>query len=186
MGKPYTPTTLGYALLGLLHQLPRSGYDLRKVFETTPMGHFSSSPGTIYPALGRLEEAGLVEEVPQQQVSGRARRSLRLTERGEAALKSWLHKLVTADDIIWRVHVLLLRFAFMSDDLVSNNHRIAFLEGFQTEAIAYLQHLETFYAENGPAMPVEGRLALLNGVEGYRGRVRWVAQALATLRALDT
>ena len=59
--KKRTPTTLEYALLGLVHAEPRSGYDLCKVFETTPMGHYSSSPGAIYPALKRLEGAGLVE-----------------------------------------------------------------------------------------------------------------------------
>jgi len=46
---------LGYALLGLLHQKERSGYDLRKVFTHTPVKHFSDSPGAIYPALRRLE-----------------------------------------------------------------------------------------------------------------------------------
>ena len=50
-----TPTALEYALLGLLHQQPQSGYDLRKVFETTALGNYSGSPGAIYPALRRLE-----------------------------------------------------------------------------------------------------------------------------------
>ena len=53
-------STLGFALLGLLQQQPRSGYALRRVFATTPMGHYSSSPGAIYPALRRLEQQGLV------------------------------------------------------------------------------------------------------------------------------
>src|SRR5260370_3518580 len=51
---------LAYALLGLLRQQPRSGYDLRKIFANTPMGTFSDSPGAIYPALQRLEKHGLV------------------------------------------------------------------------------------------------------------------------------
>ena len=51
---------LGFALLGLLEERPRSGYDLRKVFAQTAMGTFSDSPGAIYPALGRLEKRGLV------------------------------------------------------------------------------------------------------------------------------
>ncbi len=53
-------TPLGYALLGLVRLRPRSGYDLRRVFESTPMAYFSSSPGAIYPALGRLERGGLI------------------------------------------------------------------------------------------------------------------------------
>ena len=47
-------TALGYALIGLVQEDPRSGYALRKVFEDTPMGAFSSSPGSIYPALKKL------------------------------------------------------------------------------------------------------------------------------------
>ena len=43
------PTSLEYALLGLIHMQPQSGYDLRKIFETTPMGHYSSSPGAMAP-----------------------------------------------------------------------------------------------------------------------------------------
>ena len=31
-------TPLNYALLGLVRMQPRSGYALRKVFETTPLG----------------------------------------------------------------------------------------------------------------------------------------------------
>jgi DNA-binding PadR family transcriptional regulator len=50
-----TITTLGYALLGLIRAEPRTGYALRMVFETTPMGSYSSSPGSIYPALKSLE-----------------------------------------------------------------------------------------------------------------------------------
>ena len=53
-------TPLSFALLGLIGMEPRSGYKLRKVFETTPLGNYSSSPGSIYPALRALEKAGLV------------------------------------------------------------------------------------------------------------------------------
>ena len=50
-----TLSRLEGALLGLLHGEARSGYALRKVFQDTPMLHFSDSPGSIYPALKRLE-----------------------------------------------------------------------------------------------------------------------------------
>jgi DNA-binding PadR family transcriptional regulator len=58
--KPQGPTPLEYAVLGLLHQSEQSGYDLRKVFAATALGNYSSSPGTVYPALKRLEKRGLV------------------------------------------------------------------------------------------------------------------------------
>lgn len=35
---------LGYALPGLIHQKPSSGYDLRRTFAETAMGNYSSAP----------------------------------------------------------------------------------------------------------------------------------------------
>ena len=60
MNKKTTLSTLSLAVLGLIQQEPRSGYDLRKIFSTTPMGHFSTSPGAIYPALKRIEKSGWI------------------------------------------------------------------------------------------------------------------------------
>ena len=57
--------SLGYALLGLLQGKPSSGYDLRKIFSSTSMRTYSDSPGSIYPALLRLEKQGLMKDIPQ-------------------------------------------------------------------------------------------------------------------------
>ena len=51
---------LGYALLGLIYQQPLSGYDVKKIFASTPMAGFSDSPGAIYPALRKVEQLGFV------------------------------------------------------------------------------------------------------------------------------
>ena len=59
---------LGFALLGLIHQQPMSGYDLRKIFASTAMGSFSDSPGAIYPAR-RLEARGLVRGTVEESAS---------------------------------------------------------------------------------------------------------------------
>ena len=67
------PSTLGYALLGLLHQAPQAGYDLRKTFVSTPMAAFSDSPGAIYPALRRLAGQGWIAPVEPAR-GGRRRR----------------------------------------------------------------------------------------------------------------
>ncbi|HEX3968204.1 MAG TPA: PadR family transcriptional regulator, partial [Edaphobacter sp.] len=57
---------LGHALLGLIYQQPLSGYDVKKIFASTPMAGFSDSPGAIYPALRRLEKSGLVRSEVQR------------------------------------------------------------------------------------------------------------------------
>ena len=52
-----------YAMLGLLAQHPRHGYELRSAFEAVVGGdaNWEVKPAQIYTTLERLEEAGLVE-----------------------------------------------------------------------------------------------------------------------------
>jgi len=66
-------STLSLAILGLIAQQPQSGYDLRKVFSTTPMGHFSSNPGAIYPALRRIEGNDWICAAGRPRTTGRPR-----------------------------------------------------------------------------------------------------------------
>ena len=60
---------------------------LRKVFETTPMGSFSSSPGSIYPALKNMQKAGVIESRPAGKKSIFA-----ITPAGEVAFEAWLRR----------------------------------------------------------------------------------------------
>ena len=141
MTKSTIQSTLGFAVLGLISQEPRTGYDLRKVFATTPMGHFSSSPGAIYPALKRLEEDGLIEGVVEGKDTLRPKRVYTLTEKGEAALKQRLSQPVTQNDIVWRMDDLLLRFVFMSD-ILGRGKTLDFLKEFLLQVESYTPSLE--------------------------------------------
>lgn len=57
----YSRAVLELAILGLLKEQPRHGYELKKQLETLfgPVSRFSY--GSLYPALARLESAGAVE-----------------------------------------------------------------------------------------------------------------------------
>ena len=58
-------TPFEHILLGLICTAPSSGYDLKRIFATTPMGLYQPSSGTLYPALRRLEQRGLVKAQAQ-------------------------------------------------------------------------------------------------------------------------
>ena len=68
------------AILGLISQRPMTGYDLRRVFTTTPMWHFSSSPGAIYPALQCLD-SGLIKGIVEGQDTLRPKESIHYRRR---------------------------------------------------------------------------------------------------------
>src|SRR5258706_16050529 len=107
---------LEHALLGLLQQQPRSGYDLRKVFATTPMGTFSDSPGAIYPALHRLERRGLIRGQIQERGGLRRRRLFRLTAAGLNAFRLSQERPGTPEHLA-HLQALILGFAFMDPAL---------------------------------------------------------------------
>src|ERR1700704_1249138 len=90
-------SALAFALLGLIWQEARSGYDLRKFFSSTPMISFSDSPGAIYPALHRLEQRGLVRGQVAEGL--RRRRIFELTARGRAEFRRWQTLPVMRNDV---------------------------------------------------------------------------------------
>jgi DNA-binding PadR family transcriptional regulator len=62
------------------------GYELITELESRSDGRWRPSPGTIYPALGRMEERGLIEA---EEVDGK--NQFRLTERGRERLAEYRH-----------------------------------------------------------------------------------------------
>ncbi len=172
---------LAYALLGLLRQQPRSGYDLRKIFANTPMGTFSDSPGAIYPALQRLEKRGLVSSRVHASSGLRRRRVFRPTLSGKRAFQAWQTKAVVSDDVVHRVDELMLRFSFM-DETASPAQAVRFLSALEKELVAYIPSLHKFLKVQGANMPLSGRLAVESGIRSYEMLLGWTKSALRIYR----
>jgi DNA-binding PadR family transcriptional regulator len=175
---------LGYALLGLLHQRPSSGYALRRVFATTPMGTFSDSPGAIYPALRRLEQQGLARGRVESSAGLRQKQTFRLTPRGLAALKEWLQRPLTRADVVRGMDEVMLRLAFM-DEVLAPAASMRLLQSLGRELAAYLPTLHGYLNEHRREMPLSGRLALESGIRAYEDQSRWVRDALQAYGAAD-
>ena len=88
--KPFVPSTLGYALLGLLARGAQSGYDLTQGLKT-PVGYFwSAGHSQIYPELARLEAGELIHHHVVEQTERPDKKVYALTPEGSAALTHWL------------------------------------------------------------------------------------------------
>ncbi len=72
-------------LLASLEEGPRHGYSVKEALREVTGGRLDLPTGTVYPALHRLETAGLITG-SWSVVSGRRRRTYRLTARGRRAL----------------------------------------------------------------------------------------------------
>jgi DNA-binding PadR family transcriptional regulator len=96
-------------LLCLLGQQPMYGYQIIKELENRSQGYFRYKEGTLYPALHRLEKAGLLTAMWLNTDGGRQRRYYRLTEKGRATLverrSQWVDFLTAMNNIIQPVSI---------------------------------------------------------------------------------
>ena len=181
MHRQTTDSRLTLAILGLLSVRPMTGYALRKVFQTTAMRMFSSSPGAIYPALRRLERDGRVEGVIEREDTLRPRKVFSLSLHGRETFVESLTQPVTSEDIVQRMDSLLLRFSFMSG-LIEEKEIAVFLKDFSKETDAYLGVLEEELREHAPGLSYSSRTAQELSVEIFRTKVRWARESLGNLQ----
>ncbi len=80
-----------HAVLGLLAQRPRHGYELRAAFQALVGGeeNWDVKPAQIYTTLTRLEQGGLVAEDGVEQDAGPEKRIYAITAAGRETLKEW-------------------------------------------------------------------------------------------------
>ena len=69
------------------------GYGIRQTVERQTDGAIRLGPGTLYEALQRLEQTGLIVEVDAKQDDERPRRFYRLTRQGWAVLRQEIDRL---------------------------------------------------------------------------------------------
>src|SRR6266852_1818172 len=161
-----------YALLCLIYQQPLSGYDVKKIFASTPMAGFSDSPGAIYPALRKLEQLGFVRSEVQQLAGLRRRRAFEITPKGMTSLKAWQNKPIVDEDMVRGNAELLLRFAFM-DESLGPERSLAFLKEFAKKLSSYIPTLHRYLDAHASEMSTSRRLALESGIQDYEARLAW-------------
>lgn len=173
-------TTLEYALLGLVGLSPMTGYDVHKVFATTPLAHFSSSPGAIYPALRRLAKIGLLVARLDTAKEARPRRVYSLTSAGREALDAWLHQPVSREELIRGAGAPVLRFSLAGDRL-TRDEILAYLETYRNAVAAYLEELYAYVKPASGPDNLHGTLAVYQGIRGLESELRWTQWAAAEI-----
>jgi PadR family transcriptional regulator, regulatory protein AphA len=82
--------SLEYAILGFLNYQPLSGYDLKKVFDTTVRHFWPADQSQIYRTLARLTEHGWVTQEVIEQNDRPDRKVYHITGTGKEELRRWL------------------------------------------------------------------------------------------------
>jgi len=175
---------LELAILGLLHEAPVHGYELRKQLGLRLGGFRVFSYGSLYPALRRLTRAGLIVEDPEQSDaepgawSRRGRRVYRITAEGKERLAELLTESgpQSWDDEGFGVHL-----AFFSRTPAEARMRI--LEGRRRAVEERREGLRSTLAKAGEQIDRYTRELHQLGLDSSEREVRWLNELIATERA---
>jgi PadR family transcriptional regulator AphA len=177
-----TLTPTARVILGMLKLGVRTGYDVKKVIDTSTRFFWTASYGQIYPELKRLRKAGLVraKQVPR----GRVKRTVySLTPKGERALHEWL---TDGENVLFELRDEgLLRLFF--GDVLSRDEVLANLrtqEQLFELVLARFREIEVDardgFAGESQRFP---QLALRYGIDFISWSRDWYAEAARRLEA---
>ena len=178
---------LEFAVLGVLHDGPLHGYELRKRL-TTALGIFRAlSYGSLYPALKQLVDSGRIHETeePNATRAGTSKRP-RITYELTADGKEHFQDLVAASGPdAWDDDDFDVRFAFFSR--TEAQVRLRILEGRRSRLEERLANVREVSTRNRERMDSYTLALQQYGEERAEREVRWLEELIVAERraALD-
>jgi DNA-binding PadR family transcriptional regulator len=177
--------SLDHAILGFLNYHPYSGYDLKKIFDTSIRHFWPADQSQIYRTLARLEENGWaeMERIPQEDRPDR--KVYHITEAGRAELLRWISGPPPMDEPRSAPLIQVFFSGQLSDEEV-----LAKFEGYAAIMRAILAHYEQVPAQIGPFQqeipsPREHffwLLTLENGISNMRANLAWAESVIERIK----
>ena len=175
--------TLELAVLGLLHEAPLHGYELRKRLNAVLGWGRVLSYGSLYPALKKLLKAGLIAEDTQAAPSTASRRQrivYALTPAGEERFRALMAE---AGPSAWEDGNFDVRFAFFSR--TDMEIRLRILEGRRARLEERLERVQTQLGRTQEQMDRYATELQRHGVESVQREVRWLSDLIQAERTAD-
>lgn len=161
------------AVLGLLHEGPIHGYELRKRLNLMLGWGRVLSYGSLYPTLKKLLRASFIKEVPAAPVGRRVRISYTVTEAGHREFQRLMSEVGPA---AWEDGNFDIRFAFFSrTDL---EIRLRVLEGRRARLEERLDRVQSQLARTQAEVDRYAAELQRYGMESVEREVRWLSDLI--------
>jgi DNA-binding PadR family transcriptional regulator len=169
------PSTLGYALLGLLARAPGTGYELAQALRV-PVGYFwTASHSQIYPELARLEADSLVDSRVVPGPGPRDTKRYTITAAGRRALAAWVVRPAALEQS--RSEELLKTYSLWLADPPGARKMISGLRDSHREMLSRYQQIATEIEQAGALDPATPRFfdyaTLRRGLSFERHAIAW-------------
>jgi DNA-binding PadR family transcriptional regulator len=175
---------LEFAVLGLLHDTPLHGYELRKRLNSV-LGSFRAfSYGSLYPCLKQLLRDGWITEDTQDPAAPTGKRSkivYRLTAEGKEHFQTLLGE---SGPSVWDDENFGVHFAFFARTDAATRLRI--LEGRRSRLEERVEGVRTSLARTRERVDRYTLELQRHGLESVEREVRWLTELINDERARPT
>ena len=176
--------TLELAVLGLLHESPMHGYELRKQLNAVLGWGRLLSYGSLYPALKKMLKAGwIAEHVVAPEPGATSRRQRIVYELTPAGDERFTRLMADAGPSAWEDDNFDVRFAFFSR--TDMEIRLRILEGRRTRLQERLDRVQTQLNRTQKQMDRYATELQRHGVESVEREVRWLSDLINAERGAD-
>jgi DNA-binding PadR family transcriptional regulator len=175
---------LELAVLGLLHDAPMHGYELRKHLNGLLGAFRALSYGTLYPALKSLLAQGLIRESPADDgtvpalAGRRARIVYEITAEGKERFQSLVR---SPGPAAWEDGTFDVHFAFFARTDAAS--RLQVLEGRRTRLQERLDGVRQSMVRRRERLDTYTQELQRHGLESVEREVRWLTELIDTERA---
>jgi len=176
---------LEFAILGLLHESPLHGYELRKRLNTTLGAFRAFSYGSLYPTLRRMSAAGWISQDDPDTVAGapaltgrRGKIVYKLTAEGKERFEELLAE---AGPSSWEDETFGVHFAFFAQ--TDAEVRLRILEGRRSRVVERREGLRAALARTRERLDAYTLELQRHGLESVDREVRWLTELIANERA---
>lgn len=165
-------------LLALIAMKEQTAYDVRRLFLETPLSQYSASPGSLYPAMKRLDARGLLAARAEPGDKGRPRRVYAATDAARRLVETWVSAPPTMAELRTDIRIPLFRFAAMGA-LAPREAAEPFVNAFQALCSEYRRELVERRSAFDPS--AHAHLALDNAVRAMDAHIAWADMALSRI-----
>jgi DNA-binding PadR family transcriptional regulator len=168
--------TLELAVMGLLHDTPMHGYELRKeLISLLGLGRVLSY-GTLYPCLKTLVRAGLIEADEDRDVEVRGRRNRIVYHLTAAGKEHFATAMEDSGPATWDDETFSVRFAFFGR--TESAVRVRILEGRRSRLQERLEHVREANQRGRERADAYTRELQRHGLESVEREVRWLTDLI--------
>jgi PadR family transcriptional regulator, regulatory protein AphA len=169
--------SLKFALLGLLAESPKYGYELKRRFEGALGNVWSVSYGQLYPTLRRLAEQGWVTKKTEPGKKAAEKNIYSIAEKGRKKLDEWLLKPVRST---YRVKdEFTLRFLFFSK--LEPSHVLEYLREYRRKTALQRESFQKTLASLQGEIDFFLQEIIRKGIVHLEAEDRWLGDVMESM-----